>query len=315
MASKVRVYAKSQKWAALGIVDAYLKMYPHATLEDINKAFPRNLFVQTEDNLGLFVTMEEKAKMAAATATDFDDKQLEDWKRTHHYLTLADGTDVSFSFSMWTKEMFEKIVEHAKLYDIEIAKYEAAEKGFGKRGEYTLEYLNGYVPPVPVAKKGIPAWVWAVLGAVLVGIVLFLLLGKKAEPQVVEVEKIVVVHDTLYIQQIAEIEKNFNAAEFELNKADLSEDAKFVLHDLAKVMKDNEGLTLKILGHTSAEGEANHNQKLSEARAKAAVDFLVEREGIPAERLSYMGLGSSQLKNTENPYAPENRRTEFVVVE
>lgn len=47
MASKVRVYAKSQKWAALGIVDAYLKMYPHATLEDVNKAFPRNLFVQT----------------------------------------------------------------------------------------------------------------------------------------------------------------------------------------------------------------------------------------------------------------------------
>ena len=178
-----------------------------------------------------------------------------------------------------------------------------------------MEYLNGYVPPVPVAKKGIPAWVWAVLGAVLVGIVLFLLLGKKAEPQVVEVEKIVVVHDTLYIQQIAEIEKNFNAAEFELGKAELSEDAKFVLHDLAKVMKDNEGLTLKILGHTSAEGDAKLNQKLSEARAKAAVDFLVEREGVVAERLSYEGLGSSQLKNTENPNAPENRRTEFVVVE
>lgn len=317
MASKVRVYAKSQKWAALGIVDAYLKMYPHATLEDINKAFPRNLFVQTEGDLGFFVTMEEKAKMAAATATDFDDKQLEDWKRTHHYLTLADGTDVSFSFSMWTKEMFEKIVEHAKLYDIEIAKYEAAEKGFGKRGEYKLEYLNGYVPPVPT-KKGMPKWLLAliaVLGLAVVALLLWLLLGKKAEPQIVEVEKVVVVHDTLYIQQIAEIEKNFNAAEFELGKAELSEDAKFVLHDLAKVMKDNEGLTLKILGHTSAEGDAKLNQKLSEARAKAAVDFLVEREGVAAERLSCEGLGSSQLKNTENPNAPENRRTEFVVVE
>ena len=152
MASKVRVYAKSQKWAALGIVDAYLKMYPHATLEDINKAFPRNLFVQTEDNLGLFVTMAEKAKMAQATTTDFDDKQLEDWKRTHHYLTLSDGTDIAFTVAMWTKEMFEKITEQAKLYDIEIAKYEAAEKGFGKRGEYQLEYLNGYVPPVPTKK-------------------------------------------------------------------------------------------------------------------------------------------------------------------
>jgi outer membrane protein OmpA-like peptidoglycan-associated protein len=261
--------------------------------------------------------MAEKEKMAAATTTDFDDKQLEDWKRTHHYLTLADGTDIAFTVSMWTKEMFEKIVDQAKLYDIEIAKYEAAEKGFGKRGEYTLEYLNGYVPPVPT-KKGMPKWLLAliaVLGLAVVALLLWLLLGKKAEPQVVEVEKIVVVHDTLYIQQIAEIEKNFNAAEFELGKAELSEDAKFVLHDLAKVMKDNEGLTLKILGHTSAEGDAQLNQKLSEARAKAAVDFLVEREGVAAERLSYEGLGSSQLKNTENPNAPENRRTEFVVVE
>ena len=227
-------------------------------------------------------------------------------------LRLQDGTKLIF-LKLWPKDKFENIVNHAKLYDIEIAEFEKGEKG--TKGGYRLEYLNGYVPPVPVAKKGIPAWVWAVLGAVLVGLILFLLLGKKAEPQVVEVEKIVVVHDTLYIQQIAEIEKNFNAAEFELGKAELSEDAKFVLHDLAKVMKDNEGLTLKILGHTSAEGDAQLNQKLSEARAKAAVDFLVEREGVAAERLSYEGLGSSQLKNTENPNAPENRRTEFVVVE
>ena len=315
MASKVRIYAKSQKWAALGIVDAYLKMYPHATLEDVNKAFPRNLFAQTEGDLGLFVTMAEKEKMAAATTTDFDDKQLEEWKRTHHYLTLADGTDIAFTVSMWTKEMFEKIVDQAKLYDIEIAKYEAAEKGVGKRGEYTLEYLNGYVPPVP-AKKGMPKWLLAliaVLGLAVVALLLFLLLGKKAEPQIVEVEKVVVVHDTLYIQQIAEIEKNFNAAQFEQGKADLNEEAKFVLHDLAKVMKDNEGITLKIVGHTSAEGDYAFNQKLSEARAKAAVDFLVEREGVDVARLTYEGLGSSQLKNTDNPMAPENRRTEFII--
>ena len=313
MASKVRVYAKSQKWAALGIVDAYLKMYPHATLEDVNKAFPRNLFAQTEGDLGLFVTMAEKEKMAAATTTDFDDNQLEEWKRTKFYLTMTDGTDIAFTVSMWTKEMFEKIVDQAKLYDIEIAKYEAAEKGFGKRGEYKLEYLNGYVPPVPVAKKGIPAWVWAVLGAVLVGIVLFLLLGKKAEPQIVEVEKIVVVHDTLYIQQIAEIEKNFNAAQFEQGKADLNEDAKFVLHDLAKVLNAHTDIKLTIKGHTSAEGDAAFNQKLSEARAKAAVDFLVEREGVAVEQLSYAGMGSSELKNTDNPMAAENRRTEFII--
>ena len=303
MASKVRVYGKAQNRTALGIVNAYLVMYPHATAEDLNKAFPLEL--QSHGTWkSLFRTPEEYAANEANQGLWFAEED--------EILRLQDGTKLIF-LKLWPKDKFENIVNHAKLYDIEIAEFEKGEKG--TKGGYRLEYLNGYVPPVPVAKKGIPVWVWAVLGAVLVGLILFLLLGKKAEPQVVEVEKIVVVHDTLYIQQIAEIEKNFNAAEFELGKAELSEDAKFVLHDLAKVMKDNEGLTLKILGHTSAEGDAQLNQKLSEARAKAAVDFLVEREGVAAERLSYEGLGSSQLKNTENPNAPENRRTEFVVVE
>ena len=303
MASKVRVYGKAQNRTALGIVNAYLVMYPHATAEDLNKAFPLEL--QSHGTWkSLFRTPEEYAANEANQGLWFAEED--------EILRLQDGTKLIF-LKLWPKDKFENIVNHAKLYDIEIAEFEKGEKG--TKGGYRLEYLNGYVPPVPVAKKGVPVWVWAVLGAVLVGIILFLLLGKKAEPQVVEVEKIVVVHDTLYVQQIAEIEKNFNAAEFELGKAELSENAKFVLHDLAKVMKDNEGLTLKILGHTSAEGDAKLNQKLSEARAKAAVDFLVEREGVAAERLSYEGLGSSQLKNTENPNAPENRRTEFVVVE
>lgn len=321
MASKVRVYAKSQKWAALGIVDAYLKMYPHATLEDINKAFPRNLFVNDGQTVGFMVTWAEKEKMAKATKTTFDDEQIIEWKNTHHYLTLSDGTEIAFSFSMWTKEMFEKIVEQAKLYDIEIAKYEAAEKGFGKRGEYSLEYLNGYVPPVPEKKS--KNWLWILLAALLVIAILIILLlmrgCEKPEPQVVEkvveVEKVVVVHDTLYIKEIEEIEKNFNAAEFVQGKADLSEDAKFVLHDLAKVLEKNPELRLRLEGHTSAEGDAAFNQKLSEARAQAAVTFLVEHEGIDAARLEAEGKGSSEPKNAEDPYAPENRRTEFIVLE
>ena len=301
MASKVRVYGKAQNRTALGIVNAYLVMYPHATAEDLNKAFPLEL--QSHGTLkSLFRTPEEYAANEANQGLWFAEED--------EILRLQDGTKLIF-LKLWPKDKFENIVNHAKLYDIEIAEFEKGEKG--TKGGYRLEYLNGYVPPVPVAKKGIPAWVWAVLGAVLVGIILFLLLGKKAEPQVVEVEKIVVVHDTLYIQQIAEIEKNFNAAQFEQGKADLNEDAKFVLHDLAKVLNAHTDIKLTIKGHTSAEGDAAFNQKLSEARAKAAVDFLVEREGVAVEQLSYAGMGSSELKNADNPMAPENRRTEFII--
>ncbi len=318
MASKVRVYAKSQKWAALGIIDAYIKMYPHATVDDLNKAFPLSALQETKTDEPLLVTVTEKEKLVKASKTTFDDEYFEEWKRTHFYVTLPDGTDLMFTVAMWPKEMFEKMLAQAKLYDIEIAKYEAAEKGFGKRGEYRLEYLNGYVPPVPAKKSN--KWLWICLAALLIIAILIILLlmkgcQKPAEPQIVEVEKVVVVHDTLYIQQIAEIEKNFNAAEFQQGKADLSESAKFVLHDLAKVLEKNPELRLRLEGHTSAEGDAAFNQKLSEARAQAAVAFLVEHEGIDASRLEAVGKGSSELKNTADPMAPENRRTEFIVLE
>ena len=318
MASKVRVYAKSQKWAALGIIDAYIKMYPQATVDDLNKAFPLSALQETKTDEPLLVTVTEKEKLVKASKTTFDDEYFEEWKRTHFYVTLPDGTDLMFTVAMWPKEMFEKMLAQAKLYDIEIAKYEAAEKGFGKRGEYRLEYLNGYVPPVPTKKSN--KWLWICLAALLIIAILIILLlmkgcQKPAEPQIVEVEKVVVVHDTLYIQQIAEIEKNFNAAEFQQGKADLSESAKFVLHDLAKVLEKNPELRLRLEGHTSAEGDAAFNQKLSEARAQAAVSFLVEHEGIDSSRLEAVGKGSSELKNTADPMAPENRRTEFIVLE
>ena len=41
MPSKVRVYGKAQNRTALGIMHAYLVMYPQATVEDLRKAFPR----------------------------------------------------------------------------------------------------------------------------------------------------------------------------------------------------------------------------------------------------------------------------------
>lgn len=302
MASKVRVFGKAQNRTALGIINAYLVMYPQATFEDFEKAFPKALNTdsgwpvnfkhleecQTENEKGFWFTEEDEV------------------------LHLQDGTNMAV-VKMWTKPSFERLVEHAKQYDIEVAEFEKGMKG--QKGGFRLEYLNGYVPPM-MQKKSLPMWLIVLIGLVvlgLIGAVVALALGN--DTQVVEVEKVVVVHDTLYIQQLEEIEKNFNAAEFVAGKAELSDDAKFVLHDLAKLMQKNPELRLRLEGHTSAEGEAAFNQKLSEDRAAAAVAFMVEHEGIEAARLEAVGLGSTQLKNEADPMAAENRRTEFIVIE
>ena len=136
------------------------------------------------------------------------------------------------------------------------------------------------------------------------------------KPEVVEkvVTETVVVHDTVtvYLEQIEEIEKNFNAAKFEAGKADLNDDAKFVLHDLVKILNKQPQLRLKIEGHTSDEGDATFNQKLSENRAKAVVDFLISK-GIAADRLEFEGKGSSEPLDPNSREV--NRRTEIIVIE
>ena len=305
MASKVRVYGKAQNRTALGIMHAYLVMYPQATVEDLRKAFPR---ADINPDSGVDEIFQHESEPHY--------KEWAEWyfEKDDEVLVLQDGSKVAVC-TMWTKASFDRVVKHAKLYDIEVAEFEKGQRG--EKGGFRLEYLNGYVPRVPAEKSH--KWLWTCLAALaIIAIILCLLLAKgcqKTEPQIVEVEKVVVVHDTLYIQQIEEIEKDFNAAEFVKGKADLSESAKFVLHDLAKVLEKNPELRLRLEGHTSAEGDAAFNQNLSEARAQAAVTFLVEHEGIDASRLEAVGKGSSELKNTEDPMAPENRRTDFIVLE
>lgn len=301
MANKIKVYGKAQNRTALGIAHAYVVMYPHATLDDLRKAFPNNVNPDkgvTEN----FLPVDEAEK--------FNEKMSLYFAKPDEVLELQDGSKVALA-QVWSKPSFERMVEQGKLYDIEVAEFEKTMKG--EKGGYRLEYLNGYVPPVPApVKKGFPWWIWLLLALVVAGIIAAVCMPRGE--RVVEVEKIVEVRDTVYVQQIADIEASFNAAQFEQGKADLNDDAKLALHDLAKVLKQNPNLKLRIEGHTSAEGEADVNQKLSEARAQAAVDFLVNKEGVDAVRLEAVGLGSSKLKNAENPTSDENRRTEFEIL-
>ena len=305
MANKIKVYGKAQNRTSLGIAHAYVVMYPQATLEDLRKAFPNSICPDkgVPEN---FLPVEEAEK--------YNEKMSLYFAKPDEVIELQDGTKVALC-QVWSKPSFDRMVEQGSLYDIEVAEFEKAMKG--EKGGYRLEYLNGYVPPVAVvARKGLPWWLWLLLALLVAGVVVALCLPRGEK--VVEVEKIVerevIVRDTVYVQQIADIESNFNAAQFTQGSAELTDDAKLALHDLARVMKQNPELRLRIEGHTSAEGDAAANQTLSEARAQAAVDFLVNKEGIDASRLEAKGLGSSQLKDAEQPDSEVNRRTEFEIL-
>lgn len=102
--------------------------------------------------------------------------------------------------------------------------------------------------------------------------------------------------------------------EFKVNSSTLTEDAKRQLESLATALKSLQlsKARFSINGHTDASGSAKANQLLSQRRAKAVADYLVEAKNIPANRLDIIGLGETRLKNPLIPNSKENRRVEVI---
>jgi OOP family OmpA-OmpF porin len=73
--------------------------------------------------------------------------------------------------------------------------------------------------------------------------------------------------------------------------------------------------SLIIEGHTSIAGSSDYNQRISQKRAQAIVNVLVNKFSIEASRLSAVGYGEERLINTENNKAAhsQNRRIEGTV--
>jgi len=102
---------------------------------------------------------------------------------------------------------------------------------------------------------------------------------------------------------------------FDQGKATLRVESYPELNRLAKVMKDVPTLKIEISGHTDNRGSASFNQKLSQDRAKAVVDYLLAQE-ISPDRLTYVGYGFSKpvTDNSTEEGRQLNRRVEFKVL-
>lgn len=73
-----------------------------------------------------------------------------------------------------------------------------------------------------------------------------------------------------------------------------------------------QGYRFLIVGHTDAKGSREYNLKLSQQRADAIRDALINPFGISPARIDAVGLGEEQLHNRRNPEAAENRRVQLV---
>jgi outer membrane protein OmpA-like peptidoglycan-associated protein len=108
---------------------------------------------------------------------------------------------------------------------------------------------------------------------------------------------------------------------FDFDKADLKPAATALLAKVADVLRDSGSAPARIEGHTDGKGNADYNQKLSERRAAAVKDWLVNEGRIAAARLSAKGLGMKQpiapnvnKDGSDNPEGrAKNRRVEIRV--
>ncbi|MBQ8071877.1 MAG: OmpA family protein [Bacteroidales bacterium] len=127
------------------------------------------------------------------------------------------------------------------------------------------------------------------------------------------------VTDTVYVEvpdlqpmedEINEFLKNVTLFEFDSFK--ITNEAQVGLDKVVDWMNKYPSVRAHVDGHTDNIGTEAYNQNLSEKRAKAIVDYLVEK-GIAASRLSYEGHGFSQpvAGNDTAEGRQQNRRIEI----
>ncbi len=112
---------------------------------------------------------------------------------------------------------------------------------------------------------------------------------------------------------------------FDFDKSNIRADAQLELDKIVAFMNEYPEVKIEIGSHTDSRGNDSYNLSLSEKRAQATRNYIIDM-GIDASRLSAKGYGETQLTNNCGNYIENvnecgkaqhelNRRSEFIIVE
>lgn len=101
---------------------------------------------------------------------------------------------------------------------------------------------------------------------------------------------------------------------FDVSSSTVSDSFKPTLSSVAKVLQEYENTLVTITGHTDSSGSEEYNQLLSEQRATAVANIVLQ-EGILVERVAALGMGEASpiADNTTAEGRAENRRVEITL--
>lgn len=136
--------------------------------------------------------------------------------------------------------------------------------------------------------------------------------GGSAKPAPVVVEEVVAVYEEPVEPETVRVELEVL---FDFDKANVKDGSYADIQNLAEFMKQYPQLTTTVEGHTDSVGPDAYNQKLSERRAGAVRQVLVEQYGVEAERVSSVGYGEARpiADNSTKEGRALNRRVEAAV--
>lgn len=101
---------------------------------------------------------------------------------------------------------------------------------------------------------------------------------------------------------------------FDVNSDKIKPESYGVIKDIANILSENEGVAIKIVGHTDSDGDDAANMLLSKKRAESVMGVLTKQFSISGNRITTDGKGESQPldNNTTVVGKANNRRVEFI---
>jgi len=351
----IEVTGKAMNRTALGVVDALMQLYPKATFEELKEMLPDSINTAAPKNYkSLFKPYTERLYgviQPGSIKTECKDQGLDisasHFIKPEETFKTSDGVEVLVSKS-WestdtsTKENdLQNLINQVSQYGVVVTKVEKKE-AFNK-GEYNLEIINPILYSrltKPEEKKKFPWWI-LILALLILGILAYFLLSKKSTPQVAAAPQVAITTPTIapMVAKSVEIQPevdtitviknaiaagistenrsiNFNDILFKYDSDSILTESNESLNEAFSFLNEIPKLKVKIVGHTSNEGKAKYNQKLSKKRAVAVLNYLIGK-GITEDRMVAEGKGSGEpiAENDTEENKQKNRRIQFIITD
>lgn len=206
--------------------------------------------------------------------------------------------DKDFNYDWWVPNTNEGRSGTYNLRSVEFEAWHHIAISFNKRA-YKVYFDNQRVANIPNAKA--PKW--------------FKIRGNNENQRLFFIKNVRIAKGAvpLYDRMASEGKIVTYGITFDVGKATIKPESMGEINRIANLMKEDPSLKFEVQGHTDNTGNVASNQTLSEARAKAIVDKLVEM-GISADRLTSVGKGQTSpiADNSTDEGKAKNRRVEFI---